>query len=259
MGSALLRGWAEKSILDPDAVTVVEPDGNLRSRVAEAHRVTVVPAVPESWSGEVVLFAVKPQVLEPILPAYRPHCGAAAAISIAAGKNLKTLAEGLGATVPIVRAMPNLPASVGRGVSVAVSNRHVNRVLRARVQCLLGAVGSVHWIDDETWMDAVTALSGSGPAYVFLLTEAMTEAGKRAGLPNGLARDLARETVAGASALLVSGGDPAELRVAVTSPGGTTEAAVRVLTDGNRWSARVQAAVAAAAARSRELAAIRDG
>ncbi len=259
MGSALLRGWLEESITDAGAVTVVEPDENLRTRAAEAHGVAAVAVRPDAWLGDVVVFAVKPQILERILPAYRPHCAAAAAISIAAGKDLQTLEEGLGGTVAIVRAMPNLPASVGRGVTVAVPNRHVNETVRACVHRLLGAVGSVHWIRDESWMDAVTAVSGSGPAYVFLLTEAMVRAAERVGLPPALAGSLARETVAGAAALLTAvEDDPAALRTAVTSPGGTTEAALRVLMDKDRWVSEVAAAVAAATARSRELAMIQE-
>ena len=148
---------------------------------------------------------------------------------------------------------------MGQGVSVAVPNDHVDAGIRERASRLLGAVGAVHWIEDETLMDAVTALSGSGPAYVFLLTEAMAKAGERAGLPSDLACSLARETVAGAAALMAAtDDDPSKLRADVTSPGGTTAAALRVLMDDEQWASRVDQAVAAAAARSRELAAVRE-
>lgn len=259
MGSAMLRGWLGQSITDPAAITVVEPDENRRNQAESAHGVPVSSVVPAAWSGDAVVFAVKPQILDQVLPAYRPHCAASCAVSIAAGKDLRTLAHGVGDTVPIVRAMPNLPASVGQGVSVAVPNDHVDAGIRQRASRLLGAVGAVHWIEDETLMDAVTALSGSGPAYLFLLTEAMARAGERAGLPSGLARSLARETVVGAAALMAATDeDPAQLRADVTSPGGTTAAALRVLMDDEQWASRVDQAVAAAAARSRELAAVRE-
>ena len=259
MGSAMLRGWLGQSVTDPDAITVVEPDEHRRTQVVAAHGVPASAVVPEAWSGDAVVFAVKPQILDQVLPAYRAHCAAGCAISIAAGKDLETLARGVGSSVPIVRAMPNLPASVGRGVSVAVPNQQVDAKIRGRADRLLGAVGSVHWIEDEALMDAVTALSGSGPAYVFLLTEAMAKAGGQAGLPLALARNLARETVAGAAALMAAtDDDPAQLRADVTSPGGTTEAALRLLMENGLWAATVARAVAAAAERSRELAAVQE-
>ena len=260
MGSAMLRGWLGQSVTDPGAITVVEPDEQRRTQVAAAHGVPVHAAVPDAWSGDAVVFAVKPQILDQVLPAYRAHCAAGCAVSIAAGKDLDTLARGVGRAVPIVRAMPNLPASVGRGVSVAVPNPQVDAAIRDRADRLLGAVGSVHWIEDEALMDAVTALSGSGPAYLFLLTEAMAEAGGQAGLPAALAHSLARETVAGAAALMAAtDDDPAQLRADVTSPGGTTAAALDVLMENDRWAATVARAVAAAADRSRELAAVQEG
>lgn len=260
MGSAMLRGWLGQSVTDPGAITVVEPDEQRRTQVAAAHGVPVHAAVPDAWSGDAVVFAVKPQLLDQVLPAYRTHCAAGCAVSIAAGKDLGALARGVGRAVPIVRAMPNLPASVGRGVSVAVPNPQVDAAIRDRADRLLGAVGSVHWIEDEALMDAVTALSGSGPAYLFLLTEAMAEAGGQAGLPAALAHSLARETVAGAAALMAATDDePAQLRADVTSPGGTTAAALDVLMENDRWAATVARAVAAAADRSRELAAVQEG
>ena len=259
MGSAMLRGWLGQSVTYPDAITVVEPDEHRRTQVVAEHGVSVSAVVPEEWSGDAVVFAVKPQILDQVLPAYRTYCAASCAVSIAAGKDLDALAKGVGSSVPIVRAMPNLPASVGRGVSVAVPNQQVDAKIRDCANRLLGAVGSVHWIEDEALMDAVTALSGSGPAYIFLLTEAMAKAGGQAGLPLALARSLARETVAGAAALMAAtDDDPAQLRADVTSPGGTTEAALRVLMENGLWAASVARAVTAAADRSRELAAVQE-
>lgn len=256
----MLRGWLGNSVTNPGAITVVEPDDGQRASLAAGQDVDPRSIVPDAWSGDAVVFAVKPQILDAVLPDYRRYCAASCAISVAAGKNLQTLADGVGNDVPIVRAMPNLPAAIGQGVTVAVPNAHVSAEVRDRADLLLRAVGSVHWIADETLMDAVTALSGSGPAYVFLLTEAMAEAGEEAGLPPDLARNLARETVAGAAALMASSdNEPAILRANVTSPGGTTEAALRELMHNRQWAQLVDTAVAAATERSRELAGVRTG
>ncbi len=260
MGSAMLRGWLAETVTVPEAVVVVEPDRGQRSRIEREYRVRVTESAPVAWDGDAVVFAVKPQILERVLPEYRQWCATSCAISVAAGKDLDTISRGLGPSVPVVRAMPNLPAAIGHGVSVAVANRHVDGKARDYADRLLGAIGSVHWISDEALMDAVTALSGSGPAYVFLLAEAMAEAGREAGLPDGLARALALETVAGAGAMLAAtDDDPASLRENVTSPGGTTEAGLRELTRDHRWSRLVVRAVAAAASRSRVLAQAETG
>ena len=184
-----------------------------------------------------------------------PFVGAATVVvSIMAGRTLRFLEAALPAAA-LVRAMPNTPAAIGRGITVAVPNARVAAAQRALVDALLCAVGAVEWVDDETLMDAVTALSGSGPAYVFLLAEAMAQAGAAAGLPPALATTLARATVAGAGELLHrSPLDAATLRQNVTSPGGTTAAALELLMARDGLAPLMTKAIAAATRRSRELA-----
>jgi pyrroline-5-carboxylate reductase len=177
------------------------------------------------------------------------------AVSIMAGQTLATLSGLLPPGAAIVRAMPNTPAAIGRGITVAVANAQVSAAQRTLAHRLLAAIGAVEWVADEALMDAVTAVSGSGPAYVFLLAEAMAAAGVAAGLPAELAARLARETVAGSGELLHrSELDPAILRQNVTSPGGTTAAALEVLMSPQGLAVLMQEAVAAATRRSRELA-----
>jgi pyrroline-5-carboxylate reductase len=191
-----------------------------------------------------------------VLPQVAPLVGAGTmVVSIAAGVRLATLSAGLG-TERVVRVMPNTPAAIGRAMSVAIAGSAVSDADRAVVTSLMQAVGAVAWVDDEALMDAVTAVSGSGPAYVFLLAEALAEAGVAAGLPADLAAQLARQTVAGAGEMLHrSPLDAAELRRNVTSPGGTTAAALEVLMqDEGGLPPLLREAVAAAAARSRDLA-----
>jgi pyrroline-5-carboxylate reductase len=176
-------------------------------------------------------------------------------LSIMAGRTLDFLHTRLPAGTALVRAMPNTPAAIGRGITVACGNAAVTAAQRTLADGLLAAIGSVEWVDDEALMDAVTALSGSGPAYVFLLAEAMGKAGMAAGLPEALAHRLARETVAGSGELMHrSPLDPAALRRNVTSPGGTTAAALEVLMRPGGLQDLLTEAIAAAARRSRELA-----
>ncbi len=198
---------------------------------------------------------MKPQIAAEALPAIAPMIGkSTVVVSIMAGRTLQSLATALPGSSAIVRAMPNLPASIGRGIAVAVPWR-TDDAQRALADRLLSATGKVAWVDDETLLDAVTAVSGSGPAYVFLLAEALTDAGAAAGLPRALAAELARETVAGAGALLHNSPlEAAALRAAVTSPGGTTAAALDVLMGADGLAPLLKKAVAAAAARSRKLA-----
>jgi pyrroline-5-carboxylate reductase len=202
-----------------------------------------------------VVVAVKPQVAPEVMPALAPFVGAATVVvSIMAGRTLKFLADVLPGAA-LVRAMPNTPAAIGRGITVAVGNARVSDAQRALVDALLSAVGAVEWVADEALMDAVTALSGSGPAYVFLLAETMAQAGAAVGLPPALAATLARATVAGAGELLHrSPLDAATLRQNVTSPGGTTAAALDVLMAKEGLAPLMRRAIAAATARSRELA-----
>jgi pyrroline-5-carboxylate reductase len=258
MGYALLSGWLEGG-LDPARIVVQEPAPQPAIRHAlEARGIPVhaeVAAMPEPPA--VLVVAVKPQVMDQVLPRLAPLVGrGTVVVSIAAGRQIAGLAAHLPEGTAIVRAMPNTPSSVGRGITVAVGNAHVRASQREDCERLLRAVGEVGWVDDEGLIDAVTAVSGSGPAYVFHLAECLAEAGAAAGLAPELAQKLARWTVAGAGELLHrSDLDAATLRRNVTSPGGTTAAALEVLmaADGG-LPELMRKAVAAAARRSRELA-----
>lgn len=257
MGSALLAGWLSRG-LAPERVRVIEPHAESAARVRDGLGVTVHATVAE-LSGEfdpgLITLAVKPQVMAEALSAYRPFVGTVVFLSIAAGKTIGFFNAKLGADAAIVRAMPNTPAAVGRGVSALCANPRVDAQGRALCEQLLAAVGETVWLTDELQMDAVTALSGSGPAYVFLLAEAMTRAGVRAGLPEATAELLARATVSGAGELLRQSPDSAsQLRLNVTSPGGTTAAALEVLMAEGGLPTLMREAVAAAVQRGRELA-----
>jgi pyrroline-5-carboxylate reductase len=204
---------------------------------------------------DVVVVAVKPNQLATALPAAaRFATPRTVFLSIAAGKTIADLAAGLGRPTAIVRAMPNTPAAVGRGITAVVANPTVTSAQRALATELLEAVGTVVWLDDERHMDAVTAVSGSGPAYVFLLIECLEQAGREVGLDAALARRLALETVAGAGAYAAAAGEPAaELRRRVTSPNGTTAAALEVLLGSPGMRELMVRAVQAAERRGREL------
>ena len=253
MGSALLEGWLRRG-LDPNNIAVIEPA--VSPPIAELTRrgLQLNPPVRALKNATAIVLAVKPQVASQAIPPLAPLIGASTVVvSIMAGRTLAFLSEALAKPCAVVRAMPNTPAAIGRGITVAVP-RNADDGQRALADRLLAATGTVEWTTDEALMDAVTAVSGSGPAYVFLLAEALTQAGIAAGLPHALAAKLARETVAGAGELLHrSPLDPAVLRANVTSPGGTTAAALGVLMGGNGLAALLEKAVAAATARSREL------
>jgi pyrroline-5-carboxylate reductase len=231
MGGAMLSGWLKRG-LNPKAVRVIDPAPPEDSAALLArHGMNAATADPSGGiEARVLVTAVKPQVVDAVLPTLRHLVGRRTVIlSIAAGTTIATLEAGLGAA-PIVRAMPNTPGQIGRGVSVAVANVQVDDDSRLLVTVLLEAMGKVAWVEHESLLDAVTAVSGSGPAYVFLLAEYLADAGVAAGLPPDLAALLARETVAGAGELLhQSDTRPEVLRHNVTSPGGTTEAALKVL------------------------------
>lgn len=258
MGHALLAGWLQGG-LEPRRIMVQDPapQPHIRQEL-EARGIKVhaeVAAAPEPPA--VVLLAVKPQVVDQVLPQLAKLVGAGTVVvSIAAGQQIAGLAARLPEGTALVRAMPNTPASVGRGITVAVGNPHLTAGQRDACDRLLRAVGEVAWVDDEGLIDAVTAVSGSGPAYVFYLAECLAEAGVAAGLAPALARQLARATVAGAGELLHrSLLDAATLRRNVTSPGGTTAAALEVLmAESGGMPELMRNAVAAAAQRSRELA-----
>ena len=256
MGRALAAGWL-RGPLEAARLTVVEPDDGAAERLAPlgAARVRTADALPRGLRPAAIVFAVKPQAMAEVVPRYAgiggPDC---VHLSIAAGWPSALLERDLG-PVPIVRAMPNTPAAIGEGMTVACANRATDPDQRALCEGLLKAVGAVAWIDDESLMDAVTAVSGSGPAYVFLLAECLAEAAQDAGLPADLARMLAERTVSGAGALLARSDEaPGTLRRNVTSPGGTTEAALSVLMASDGLGPLLTRAVCAAAARSRALA-----
>ncbi len=253
MGQALIGGWLDQGFA-AKSILVVEPAG-LPPSLAAVTVVEDISAVPTSFQPTVVILAVKPQVLGAVLPDYAryPH---ATFLSIAAGKPLSFYSGILGPEAAIIRAMPNTPASIRKGITVCVANQQVSDKARTLCSSLLEAVGHVDWIEDEALMDAVTAVSGSGPAYVFLLAEVMAAAGIRNGLPEALAHKLARATVAGAGEMLGKSLESAtQLRNNVTSPGGTTAAALEVLMDDKRGiSDLMREAVAAAIKRGQDLA-----
>ncbi len=253
MGGAMLEGWHRLG-LKFEHVVVLEPQPSPAILALGQRGLRINPAL-DTIAASAVVIAVKPQAApEALAPLARVMRGNTAAISIMAGRTLAFLETALPGAA-LVRAMPNTPAAIGRGITVAVPNARVSAAQRELAGRLLAATGAVEWIADEALMDAVTAVSGSGPAYVFLLAESLARAGAAAGLPADLAARLARATVAGAGELLHrSALDPAVLRENVTSPGGTTAAALDVLMGRNGIGAVLEQAVAAATRRSRELA-----
>lgn len=254
----MLEGWLKQG-LKPADVSIVEPNAAYGAEMAGKFGVKAVvdgSELPKDLKPATVVLAVKPQSMDAALPAYARFAGPGCLfLSIAAGKTIGYFEKHLGTKAAIVRAMPNTPAAVGRGITVACPNGNVSDEGRARAEKLLSAVGEVALVDDEGMIDAVTALSGGGPAYVFLLVEVMAEAGRAAGLPADLAMRLARVTVAGAGELLYqSSEEAATLRKNVTSPGGTTAEALKVLMADDAWQPLMTRAIAAATKRSRELA-----
>jgi pyrroline-5-carboxylate reductase len=253
MGQAMLDGWLARG-LDPNKLIVLEPQPADSVKALAARGVALNPASPPKAAA--IVIAVKPQTApEAVPPLAKQAASGTLALSIMAGRTLGFLRTHLPAGAALVRAMPNTPAAIGRGITVACASAEVTSAQRALATSLLGAIGSVEWVEDEGLMDAVTALSGSGPAYVFLLAEAMAKAGAAAGLPPALAQRLARETVAGSGELMHrSPLDAATLRQNVTSPGGTTAAALEVLMGPGGFDRLLNEAIAAATRRSRELA-----
>jgi pyrroline-5-carboxylate reductase len=253
MGGAMLSGWLAQG-LEATRVVVVEPhpSDDIRALVAKGVRLNPLPKDVDDVAALVV--ALKPQIFREAGPGLKPFAGAATlVVSIMAGTTIAGITEICGGAV--VRAMPNTPAAIGRGITVAVAAKNVAPAQRAIADGLLRAIGAVEWVEDESLMDAVTAVSGSGPAYVFLLAEELARAGIEAGLPEELATKLARETVAGSGELLHrSKFSSATLRQNVTSPGGTTAAALEVLMGSDGMQALLTRAVAAATRRSRQLA-----
>ena len=256
MGTALLAGWIAQGLAPADAY-VVEADINAHERIRAlgVHVVATPDALPHGLAPATIVLAVKPQSMDSVVPAYAGPAATALTISIAAGKSIAYFEKLLGEQRAIVRVMPNTPAAVGRGMSVCVANARTSEAQRERTAKLMAAVGDVAWIDDESLMDAVTAVSGSGPAYAFLLVECMAQAGIAVGLAPDLAMRLARQTVIGSGELMARAPeDPATLRKNVTSPGGTTEAALKVLMAAPGLNSLMTAAIEAATRRGRELA-----
>jgi pyrroline-5-carboxylate reductase len=253
MGGAMLRGWLARGL---ERAAVVEPQPAQLGDLASDPRLSIIAdiaALPAGLRPAALVLAVKPQSMDAVLGAYRSLAAGTVTLSIAAGKTLAFLGRHLG-EVPIVRAMPNLPASIGRGMTVAVANPHVTPPQRALAEWLLAACGEFAWVEEEQLLDPVTALSGSGPAYVFLLIETLARAGEHAGLPPDLAMRLARTTLFGAADLAEAAGESAAtLRANVTSPGGTTQAALEVLMGEQGLQPLFDRALQAATRRSREL------
>ncbi|MCL7465623.1 pyrroline-5-carboxylate reductase [Phaeovulum sp. NW3] len=250
MGSAMLEGWL-KGGLAPGAVWVIDPNPSDWLKATGVHLNSDLPAAPA-----VVLVAVKPQMMGAALPQLAAMGGGDTLfVTVAAGTTMATYEQVLGAATPLVRAMPNTPAAIGRGITAICGNAAARPADLDLAEGLLRAVGQVVRLEGEHQMDAVTAVSGSGPAYVFHLIEALAGAGEAEGLPPDLALHLARATVAGAGALAEASADtPAQLRINVTSPGGTTAAALAVLMDPETgFPALLRRAVKAAADRGREL------
>jgi pyrroline-5-carboxylate reductase len=253
MGGAMLDGWLSRGLAAAD-VLVAEPVEALRPKKPGLRAIGSTSEISET--PEIVVLAVKPQTMDAVLPDLKRFADEGSVfLSIAAGKTLKYFASHLGTAAKVVRAMPNTPAAVRHGITVACAAKGVSAPEKKRCQQLLEAVGEALWVDDEALMDPVTALSGSGPAYVFLLVEAMAAAGAKLGLSADMAMQLARATVAGSGELLKQSSEPAQqLRVNVTSPGGTTAEALKVLMAADGIQPVFDKALAAASRRSRELA-----
>jgi len=254
MGSALLDGWLRAG-LDAKNVTVIEPEPSSLLSALAARGMRLSPDGDGVSPAAAIVIAVKPQIAAAVVPTLVPMTEPSTlVVSIMAGRTLQFLSQTLNTPCALVRAMPNTPAAIGRGITVAVA-QGASHAQRELAHSLLAATGTVAWVEDEALMDAVTAVSGSGPAYVFLLAEALAQAGIAAGLPADLAEKLGRETVAGAGELLHrSDLDAATLRQNVTSPGGTTAAALDVLMGQNGLVPLMKKAIAAATERSRKLA-----
>ena len=258
MGGAMLSGWLAQG-LDARRAAVIEPHPSEEIRAHLSRGVRLNPSPQDAGSIAAFVVALKPQAFRAAAPALKPYIGAQTlVVSIMAGMTIGSITEvliGKDLGGHVVRAMPNTPAAIGRGITVAVAAKNVSTAQRETADSLLRATGAVEWVNEEGLMDAVTAVSGSGPAYVFLLAEELARAGIAAGLPEALATKLARETVAGSGELLHCSDISAEvLRQNVTSPGGTTAAALDVLMGSDGLQSLLTRAVAAATKRSKELA-----
>ncbi len=254
MGSAMLKGWLEAGVL-PSSTAVIDPNPSDWLKSLRDHGLNLDKDLPESPA--VCILAVKPQMMGDATPQVVALGGGKTLfISVAAGTNLATLNSLVGEGSPIVRAMPNTPAAIGRGITALIPNKKCSKDNLAMAKELLSAVGQTVMLKNESQMDAVTAVSGSGPAYVFHLIECLAKAGVEQGLPEDLAMQLAKATVGGAGQLAEDSEEsPSQLRINVTSPNGTTAAALEVLMSKlNGMPPLLSRAVAAAKKRSEELA-----
>lgn len=259
MGSAMLSGWLKED-LNNNAVYIVdpfiEPIKNNFSQIPDENLLDSFDQLPNNLTPSFIIMAVKPQMMDEALATLKSYdLSKSVILSVAAGKTIHYFEDHLSQDHAIVRAMPNTPAAIGKGITVCVSNRLVSDAQKTVCSTLLETVGNVEWIEDEGLMDAVTALSGSGPAYVFYMAEAMAAAGEAIGLPKDLSDKLAHQTVSGAGALLEKSNEsPSKLRENVTSPGGTTAAALDVLMSDEGIAKSIRRAMQEAKARSKELA-----
>lgn len=256
MGYAMLAGWLKSGKLKASDIAVVEPNEALRERAA-ALGISAVPDAAALPAGRrsIIVIAVKPQVIKHVLADYvNDGNGQTTFVSVAAGTPVATFTSILGQQTPVLRCMPNTPAAIGKGMMVTFANEHVTQTAATRITDLLSASGAVTSIPSESLMDAVTAVSGSGPAYIFHFIEALTSAGEAVGLPRDTAKLLAMQTVYGAANLAKESADePGELRRQVTSPNGTTQAALEVLMGQGRLTELLTEAVTAARDRGVEL------
>lgn len=255
MGGALLRGWLRAGL--HGEVQVVEPWPVSLQSTTQVQLHTELETVPASFAPDIILLAVKPQQMPAVLPAYGARFGVKPLyVSIAAGRSILSYEDRLGSDARIVRAMPNTPALIGKGITALVAGAGCGESDRQLADLLFTPSGATLWLENEAQMHAATALSGSGPAYVFLILEGLVQAGIAAGLPEAGARALALETVAGSAALAAQNGeDFTRLREQVTSPGGTTAAALEVLMKEDCLKLLLKAALEKAVSRSKELAA----
>jgi len=255
MGGALLRGWVSKKI-GPIIAVDTAPSPELRAFTKKNH-VALFPTVAniDTVRARACVVALKPQILKDELASLRPVARSGALmLSIAAGTSLAAMTKAWGRSARILRAMPNTPGSIGRGITALYAGTSATAKDRALAESLLAALGATVWVKHEADIDTVTAVSGSGPAYVFLMVEALADAAEAEGLPRAQAEQLARATITGAGALLDSSTTaPAELRRNVTSPKGTTEAALKILMARNGLVPLIRRAVAAAPWRAAEL------
>ena len=259
MGSVMLAGWFKRS-LKADAVYIVDPELDyIRQEfkeVPEKHLFKNLDRVPAGLKPSFIILAVKPQMMDDVVGVLKKiDLSKTVILSVAAGKNINYFEDNLGKDLSIVRAMPNMPAAIGKGITVCCPNKTVTDDHKLKCTALLKSISLVEWVEEEALMDAVTALSGSGPAYVFHLVEAMAAAGENLGLSKTLSMKLATQTIIGSGALLdKSGVDATKLRETVTSAGGTTAAALDILMGVDGLVTLMNRSMSAAKNRSKELA-----